>query len=95
MILSDYLNLIPQQHREKPKFIETVSTFVSSCVHIQDVMGSTLKEFDIDFAIGAQQDIVAEWVGSSRIIPTPIAGFYFTWGGSVQTGWDSGIWKEG
>jgi hypothetical protein len=94
MILSDYLNLIPQQHREKPKFIATVSTYVSSCIHIQDVMDSTLKEFDIDFAIGKQQDIVNEWIGSSRAIPIPITGLYFTWGDTSLTGWASGLWKS-
>ena len=93
MILSDYLNLIPQEHRNKPKFVATVGTFIESCVHIQDVLKSIPEALDVDTAIGDQQDILAKWIGTDRLLSVPITGVYFTWDDTVPTGWDVGVWK--
>lgn len=92
--VEEYLNLITQQHRDKPRFMATVEAMVAPYVHMQNVLMSFMSAFDVDYAVGVQLDIIGQWVGVSRIITTPISGVYFTWDGTTQTGWDNGIWKS-
>ena len=92
--VAEYLDLITQQHRDKPRFMATVESIVAPYVHIQNVMMSFLSAFDVDYAVGVQLDIIGQWVGVSRIISTPISGVYFSWDGSNDEGWDHGVWKS-
>lgn len=92
--VAEYLDLITQQHRDKPRFMATVEAIVAPYVHLQNVMMSFLSAFDVDSAIGVQLDIIGRWVGVSRIISTPISGVYFSWDGSEDEGWDHGVWKS-
>ena len=92
--VAEYLDLITQQHRDKPRFMATVEAMVTPYVHMQNVIMSFLSAFDVDSAIGVQLDIIGQWVGVSRIISTPISGVYFNWDGTSQTGWDNGVWKS-
>ncbi|MCK4883519.1 MAG: DUF2612 domain-containing protein [Candidatus Diapherotrites archaeon] len=92
MILTDYLNLIPQENREKEKFIANLTALVEPLIHLQDVDASLIREYDIDYAVGVQLDVVGEWVGKGREVPVPL-DFYFTWGGTIAEGWGQGIWK--
>lgn len=88
-----YLDLITSEHREKQKFVATVTASVSPFAKIQQVLNSLPREFDVDTAIGVQLDIVALWVGVTRTVGIPIDGYYFTWDDLVQDGWDNGVWK--
>jgi hypothetical protein len=92
MILTDYLNLIPQENKQAEKFIGTVSVGVKPCVQIQDVMNSLITEYDIDYAAGVQLDVIGEWIGRGRSIPLPL-DFYFTWDATAILGWNQGLWK--
>jgi hypothetical protein len=96
MALIDYLNLITQQHRDKPKFMATVEADVYPYVYIQEVVNSFTAAFEIATAVGDQLDIIAEWVGITRDIPVPLTDVYFEWDDAAQptkTGWDFGSWK--
>lgn len=88
-----YLDLITSEHREKPKFVATVTASVSPFAKIQQVLSSLPREFDVDTAIGVQLDIVALWVGVTRRVGIPIDGYYFTWDDVAADGWDNGVWK--
>jgi hypothetical protein len=91
--LNDYLNLITSQHRNKPKFIGTVSIGLSVLVEIQGVIASMVDAFDIDLAVGVQLDIIGQWAGVSRDVAIPISNVYFSWDGVYTLGWDYGTWQ--
>lgn len=87
-----YLNLITQEHRDKPKFVATVNIIAEDYVDIQNVFSQMVNDFDLDLAIGVQLDAVGLWVGVPRVVNIPIDDVYFTWDYSVETGWDNGKW---
>lgn len=91
--IKDYLDLIPSQHRDKPNFVDVVTTNVSVFVRIQEVLESMNALFDVDVAVGDQLDIIGQWVGVSRNVNIPIDGIYFSWDDSSYTGWDFGSWQ--
>lgn len=93
MTKDEYLALITSEHSDKPKFEATVAATIAPLARLQEVLGSFIKEFDIDSAVGAQLDIIGQWVGRPRRIDTPLVGVYFAWDDVVGDGWDSGIWK--
>jgi hypothetical protein len=96
MTNEDYLDLIPQQNKNKPKFEATILAFVSICTYAQDLMQEVEELFDLDNAKGEQQDILAEWIGTDRRIPVPIEDHYFEWDDNINptlTGWDFGQWQ--
>lgn len=89
----DYTNLITSEHKDRAKFVDTVSTSTLAPVDIQNVMSKINASFDVDTAIGVQLDIVGTWVGVTRFIKTPIGGIYFEWD-NADVGWELGIWKD-
>lgn len=93
MTNEDYLNLITSEHRDKPRFVETVAATTAPFSAIQNVLNGLLRDFDIDHAVGVQLDAVGAWIGRSRRIDTPLVGVYFAWDDLASNGWDSGIWK--
>lgn len=95
MILDDYLNLITSEHRLAPKYIAMISAQVSLLIQIQDTLQSMIPKFDVDLAVGDQQDILGQWIGVSRNVNIPVAGIYFTWDGDATEGWDYGTWSGG
>lgn len=94
MTKDEYLALITSEHSDKPKFEATVAATVAPLAHLQEVLASLIKEFDIDSAVGTQLDVIGRWVGRSRRIETPLTGVYLSWDDTLDTGWDSGIWKD-
>ena len=89
--IDDYLALITGYHRGKPKFAAMVRAIVEPFVAIQDLIANLPTDFDLDYAIGVQLDVVGEWVGRSRFIETPIPNVYFTLDDSLR-GLDLGVW---
>ncbi|KON62599.1 hypothetical protein KOEU_39180 [Komagataeibacter europaeus] len=81
-----------QASDKKPKFRATVSAGVQPYVDQQAFVASLPAAFDIDFAIGAQLDVVGEWVGRSRFVSVPIPGAFFSWD-TDNLGWDQGLWR--
>lgn len=92
--VEEYLDLIPAQHRQQPKFIAMVELRVGVQVHVQELLASMIAKFDVDLALGDQLDIIGQWVGVSRDVNIPIEGIYFSWDGSdPYVGWDFGNWQ--
>lgn len=90
--VDNYLDLITRWHAFRPKFRATVATAVSPLVALQAMLAHLPEDFDLDEAIGAQLDVVGQWVGRSRFIPVPIPDIYFSFGDPLR-GFGRGVWK--
>ncbi|MFW1806029.1 DUF2612 domain-containing protein [Acinetobacter baumannii] len=79
MQTDDYLNLIINEHRSKPKFRQTVKESIEPILDCMSVLQSINEKFDLDSATGDQLRIIAEWVGSPLVVPNivnlPFFGF--------------------
>jgi hypothetical protein len=70
MALKDrYLNLITNQHRDKPKYMAMLSVLLQPSEDIFTVGVYLDDEFDLDNAVGNQQDILGHIVGQERTLP--------------------------
>jgi hypothetical protein len=76
MAIKKYLDNITSEHRDKPKFISWLSA------HLDVIDGAYLMaksldiNFDLDYAIGNQLDILGQVVGRKRTLPfQPMNGF--------------------
>lgn len=88
--LEYYLGLIPPEHRDKPKFVATVSARVQPYVDLMATLGSMIGIFNPD-GEGDQLDKLGPWVGASRVLTTPLPNVFFTWG-TDGLGWGQGTW---
>jgi len=68
MNIVEYLNLIPSQNREKPKFISWLSASLLMFDDAKEVLEAFTSEFDLDSAKGKQLDILGEVVGVNRYL---------------------------
>ena len=93
MTTEEYLNLITQEHRDKPRFVETVRASVDALADLQSKLRKFVRDFDVDEAVGVQLDTIGQWVGISRYVDVPISDYYFTWDATAETGWDAGVWE--
>lgn len=94
MKLSEYLGRVPSQHRQKPKFRDTLTTILEPVLQLQALMEDTPRAYDLDEAVGVQLDVVGKWVGIGRYVDQPLDGIYFEWNGTTKkTGWNAGQWK--
>ena len=89
---TDYTALITSEHKNRPKFVDTVGVSVAPFVAVQNVLAGMNRQFSVDEAVGVQLDAVGLWVGVSRNVRVPLPGVYFTWR-SAPLGWRSGVWK--
>lgn len=92
VFLDDYLSLITSFHRGKPKFTATVAATLDPFVEATNFINGVPAAFDLDTAIGAQLDVVGQWVGRSRFITIPLPNLYFALDDAAR-GLDKGIWK--
>lgn len=92
--ISVYLGKITpwQASDKKPKFNATVAAGVQPYVDQQAFVATLPAQFDIDLAIGAQLDVVGQWVGRSRFVSVPIPGAFFSFD-TDGLGWDEGYWQ--
>lgn len=92
MAVDDYLDHIPSQHRQKPRYSATVEALLRPLDGIASILDALRTTFDLDTAIGAQLDATGVRVGRSRYLNTPMDGLYF----ALETegvGLDEGVWK--
>lgn len=96
MKLDEYLNLITSQHKNSPRFVETVAVSTKILSAAQELFAKLPEKFDVDNAVGVQLDAIGLWVGRSRRIALPLDDVFFTWddGEFLSTGWDAGIWRQ-
>lgn len=87
-----YVNLVTSEHSDKPKFMTTLAAVLQGVADVQAVVASMPGLFDLDVAVGNQEDKTGQWVGVSRTLKVPLVGVYFTLGASGP-GFGSGTWK--
>lgn len=68
MSTNDYLNFITSEHRDKPKFIASLSIWLDYCQDIENLLKAINVCFDIDNAIGIQLDIIGQRIGVARTV---------------------------
>lgn len=89
--IDDYIGLITSEHADKPKFIAALTAITQGMVEAQTLLASIPALYDVDTAVGAQLDVVGQWVGISRKVLTPITGVYFSFD-TADVGFDEGVW---
>lgn len=90
--VDDYLALIVWQHADKPNFRAVVADLCQPYVDEACFIAGIPADFDLDTAIGAQLDVVGQWVGPGRCLPVPVANLYFSLG-VKGAGLGEGYWK--
>jgi hypothetical protein len=90
---NQYSNLIPAWQREAPNYLKMLDALTEAFTRQQAVSRSLVGHFDLDKAIGAQLDIIGQWIGSTRRIFAPIEDYFFTLD-SETLGFDYGYWKN-
>lgn len=93
MTTDDYVALITSEHRQQPNFQASVRAMVQGFADGTDLLRVLIAKYHVDTAVGEQLDTVGMWVGVSRRVPIPLTDVYFTWDGTVATGWGQGQWK--
>jgi hypothetical protein len=91
--VDEYLDRITPWHRGRPNFTSTVEGNVAFPVSLTNFIEELPRHFDIDVAIGKQEDIVGEWVGRSRHISFPLPDAWFSLD-DKRRGLDLGVWKD-
>lgn len=89
--ITPYTGLITSEHRDQPRFLALVSALVQPLADITALIDGLPQAFDLDTAIGAQLDVVGQWVGRTRNLKTPITGVFFSLD-TAGVGFDQGIW---
>ncbi len=89
--ISDYTGLIPSANSSRERFIASITAALQPFVDTRKAMQSFPVDYDLDKAIGAQLDVVGEWVGLSRKLAVPITGVYFAFD-TEGVGFDEGVW---
>ncbi|UGB47011.1 DUF2612 domain-containing protein [Frateuria edaphi] len=90
--VATYTRLVTPQHADKPKYMAMLAAVFGCFVDQQNLLASLPATFDVDTAVGAQLDVVGQWVGVSREVSVPITGAYFAWD-TAGLGWDQGNWQ--
>ncbi|MGN5479534.1 DUF2612 domain-containing protein [Cupriavidus basilensis] len=91
--LTDYSDLITSEHNQRPKYMAMIATLAQPLVDVINVLGHMPSDFDLDNAIGAQLNVVGEWVGLGRMVKVPLLGVYFSFD-TLDLGFDRGTWKR-
>lgn len=89
--LPDYIDLVTNEHRDAPKYLEMLRAVLGPLVQTRDFDLALNEAFEIDTAIGVQLDQIGIWVGFPRHIKTPLY-VYFSFG-IPELGFDYGLWK--
>ena len=67
-VLADYLDLIPSANRDTTKFKAWLTDALQLFLDVQACAASMPHAFDVDYAVGAQLDILGEIVGAARTV---------------------------
>ena len=89
--IDNYLKLITSEHRVRPNFIAGVSATLQPLADLTYNLSGFSSVFDLDLAVGAQLDVLGQWIGVSRQLKTPITGVYFALD-EEGVGFDEGTW---
>lgn len=88
----DYVSLLPNIHRDQPKFRAMVELVTGAFGQVFDATQNLTQDFSVDAAVGVQLDQVGKWVGVSRLQTIPIPNSFFTFN-DAALGWNHASWK--
>lgn len=91
--ITNYTSRITNYNSSHPNFMTTLAASLQPLVDVDGVVSSLPADFDIDTAVGAQLDVVGQWVNLSRKVNVPIPNPWFSFG-DISRGWGRGIWKQ-
>lgn len=77
--VSPYLARITSKHNQKPKYMQMVGEVAQPFADNIAILNSMYALFDVDVAVGAQLDVVGQWIGVGRDISVPLTGVYFSY----------------
>jgi hypothetical protein len=89
--VSSYTDLITSEYANQPNFVAAVAALCQGQADNQAILAGLAQLFDIDVAVGSQEDAVGLWVGRSRQLLEPLAGVYFSFD-VAGVGFDQGTW---
>jgi hypothetical protein len=69
-----YANLLTSEYKNSPEFIQWMNSVLSIATDISNCLQFISSNFDLDFAVGNQLDILGEIVGVSRTVPFQPSG---------------------
>lgn len=92
MPASDYIGLLPNIHKDQPKFRAMVEMVMGGFDQVFDATQSLTQAFSVDHAVGVQLDQVGRWTGVSRLQTIPIPNSFFTFN-DAALGWNQASWK--
>ena len=90
--LSEYIDKITALHRDKPRFVASVTALLQPVLALQDVLAQIPADYDLGAAIGTQLDAIGIWVGRSRQVETPLPNVYFSFD-TAGLGWSQAVWR--
>jgi hypothetical protein len=90
---SDYTALITPAFQKSTNFVQTVAATVAPLADLQTMISGLPQDFDLDYAVGPQLDVVGQWVGISRAIPIPVLSPWFALDDSAH-GLDVAPWFQ-
>ena len=64
MVVRDYTDLITSEYQQQPDFVALVAALTNSSINA-DSFDSIYPSFDLDDAVGAQLDVVGQWVSNT------------------------------
>ena len=78
LMSTPYADLIPAPNNQKPNFMQVVDVLTAAAASITAGIQSIVPAFNLNTpAVGAQLDVIGQWVGQSRIISDVlIVGFF-------------------
>ncbi|MBL3520315.1 DUF2612 domain-containing protein [Arcobacter lanthieri] len=75
--IEEYEKLLIWQYQDKPKAKAHINLLLSEYKNIYDLLNSIPEAFDLDLAVGKQQDILGRILGISRNVPFVIPKRFF------------------
>lgn len=91
--MSKYTDLITSEHADKPNFVAMVDFVTQGFLDGQACLAQFDSVFDLDNAVGQQQDVLGQWIGMARRIKVPLPATYFSWD-IAGVGWDEAPWYQ-
>ncbi len=94
MNLQHYLAKVPPEHAGDAKFMAELALLLQPLCDGQALLNDLPNYFDIDnetLCVGAQLNVLGQWIGRTRSVPIPMQDVFFTWGDPLR-GWGRGVW---
>ena len=83
--IEEYEKLLIWQYQDKPKAKAHVNLLLTEYKNIYDLLNSIPESFDLDKAVGKQQDILGKILGISRNVPFAVSKRFFGFTNNINS----------